>query len=455
LAFLFSTAAAARDPDWYGDVQYLTWDETMEAPCESDAAGDSGMVQIQPPSDDVFCNACDRDGCQPSLTRDWQSRMTCLCKTMKDQGISYNVVVPQFYQGVTSGGNDTGFEYGGKVDQFLTLDSTKLGLWQGMTMTLHAETRFGEDVNFEAVGLAPVNVAMLYPRFDQHETAITGLSFAQALNEDVQVTFGKFNALDMFYMLYPETGRGVNGFMNASMVVPLALARIFPLSFMGAGVMTLHGTQVESSVMVYDPHNVATTSGFDELGDNGANIMGFYRFFTNVGGLPGSVLFGGVGATGEFVAFDSGGFIIVPDEGIVAPTQHGTWALFYIQQQTLWADRCNPERKIGLLSQWSIADEKTCPYLWTANVGIQGQGLVGGRPQDTLGVGYFYNGLSDEFENLLSPVLDLHDVSGVELYYSAALAKCFALTADLQVIEPAEVSLDTALVFGLRGTIAL
>jgi porin len=72
-----------------------------------------------------------------------------------------------------------------------------------------------------------------------------------------------------------------------------------------------------------------------------------------------------------------------------------------------------------------------------------------------MGVGFFYNGLSDEFENLLSPVLDLHDVNGVELYYSAALAKCFALTADLQVIEPAEVSLDTAVVFGLRGTIAL
>jgi porin len=427
----------------------------MAEPRASDAAGDSGLVQIQLPSNDCICRVCECDDCQPGLTSEWQCRIEHLCTTMKAEGIGYNVAATQFYQGVSSGGNDEGFEYGGKIDQFVTLDSTKLGLWQGMTMTMHAETRFGQDVNLRATGLAPVNVAMLYPSFNEHETAITGLSFAQALNDEVLVTFGKMNALDMFYMLYPETGRGVNGFMNASLVIPLALARVFPLSFMGAGVMTLHGTQVESSVMVYDPHDVATTSGFEELGDNGANIMGFYRFFTNVGGLPGSVGFGGVGATGTFVAFESGGFIIVPGEGIVAPTQNGTWALFYLQQQTLWADRGNPERKIGLLSQWSIADEHTSPFLWTANVGIQGTGLVGGRPNDTLGVGYFHSGLSDEFEKLVSPVLNLHDLNGVELYYNAALAKSFALTADLQVIEPANVAQDTALVFGLRGTIAL
>jgi len=453
LAFIFSATATARDPDWYADVQYLTWDETMAEPGQSDAVGDPGMVQIQPPSGDCTCDACECDGCQIGMTTAWLSRIECLCQTMKAQGVSYNVVVPQFYQGVTSGGNDTGFAYGGKVDQFLTLDSTKLGLWQGTTMSLHAETRFGQDVNFDAVGLAPVNVAMLYPKQGEHATAITGLSFAQALNDEVQLTFGKFNSVDLFYMLYPQTGRGVESFMNGSMVIPLALARVFPLSFMGAGVMTLHGTQVQSSIMVYDPHNVATTSGFDELGDNGANILGMYRFFTNIGGLPGSIGFGGVGATGNFVAFDSEGFIIVPDEGIVAPTQHGTWALMNIQEQTLWADCCNPERKIGLLSQWCLADEHTCPYQWTANVGIQGQGIVGGRPQDSMGVGYFYNGLSSEFKNLLSPVLTLHDVSGVELYYNAAVATHCALTADLQVVEPADVTKDTALVFGLRGTI--
>ena len=137
------------------------------------------------------------------------------------------------------------------------------------------------------------------------------------------------------------------------------------------------------------------------------------------------------------------------------PQQSGSWAAIYILEQRLWQDGCNPARNIGVLSQWCIADEETCPFQWTGNVAIQGTGLVAGRPSDSAGVAYFYTGLSNEFENLVSPVIDLHDLHGVELYYNAAMSKCFGLTADLQVIEPAEVANDTAVVFGVRGTIAL
>ena len=46
----------------------------------------------------------------------------------------------------------------------------------------------------------------------------------------MQLTFGKFNSVDLFYSLYPQTGRGVDGFMNASMVIPMSVARVVPLS---------------------------------------------------------------------------------------------------------------------------------------------------------------------------------------------------------------------------------
>jgi porin len=89
------------------------------------------------------------------------------------------------------------------------------------------------------------------------------------------------------------------------------------------------------------------------------------------------------------------------------------------------------------------------------NVGIQAQGLYRGRPEDTVGIGYFHSALSDDFVNSLSPVFDLDDVDGVELFYNAAVADCFHLTADLQIVEPAEQQLDTAVVFGVRGVIGL
>lgn len=435
LGLILLCAAAPAHADDEADIQFLNWDSSLE-----EAAAESfDYYEI--------------GSCNSSADCGWQQRMKCLCTEMKESGITYNGDLVQFYQGVSSGGIEQEFEYGGKVDQFLTLDGTKLGVWDGMTMIMHVETRFGDDVNRQAVGLAPVNVAMLYPREGEHDTAITGLQFAQALDEEWQFTFGKFNSLDLFAMLYPQTGRGVTGFMNASMVIPLSVARVFPLSFLGAGVLKLEGAQVQGGLLVYDPHNIPTTSGFEELGDNGANIFGFWRFFTEVGGLPGSHAFGFAGATGDFVSLDPAGFIIVPGEGIVATPQSGSWAAIYILEQRLWQDGCNAGRNVGVLSQWCIADEETCPFEWTGNVAIQGTGLLAGRPLDSAGVGYFYTGLSSSFQSLVSPVLTLHDLHGVELYYNAAVAKSFGLTADLQVIEPADVGQDTAVVCGLRGTL--
>jgi porin len=147
--------------------------------------------------------------------------------------------------------------------------------------------------------------------------------------------------------------------------------------------------------------------------------------------------------------------VIVPGEGVVAVPKDGAYTLLYILEQTLWMDSCNKNRNVTLTSMWGLADESTSPIGWSANVGIQAQGLSSARPHDSLGVGYFYTGLSDDLKNLFSPVLTLHDVNGVELYYNAAGAKCFQLTADLQVIEPADVRNDTAVVFGLRGTVGM
>ncbi len=441
VAMLATISRAAGEVPQY-DVRFTS--------CEGQVT-DEGYSENCPEAIE-YCS-CDSGGMD--FMSDFTSRFKAMAKSMQEQGVTYGFVPTQFYQGVASGGNEQEFDYGGKVDQFLILDSGKLGLWQGMTMTMHAETRFGEDVNFDAVGFAPVNVAMLYPKSTEDTTAITGLSFAQALNENVQLTAGKFNALDLFYMLYPETGRGINGFMNASMVLPLSAARVVPLSFMGAGAMVLKKKQVEGGILVYDTHNVPTTSGFDDIFDNGANIMGFWRFFTDVDGLPGSHLFGGIWSTGEFAANDPEGFVFVPGQGLVVPKQGGAYTLLYIYEQTLWADCSNKDRNIGLLSQWGLADPQTSPIHWSANVAIQGQGLNRCRPQDSVGVGYFHTGLSSDFENLVAPVVALGDVNGVELYYTAAVAKCFRLTTDLQVIEPADRNNDTAIVVGLRGTIAL
>jgi porin len=407
-------------------------DEMIDAPFDSD-------------SGECYCHGQSSPGLM--------DRMEACMKSMAAQGFTYDLVNAHFYQGVAHGGQEQEFEYGGKVDQYFILDGGKLWGMEGFSVTMHVETRYGDDVNREAVGLAPVNIAMLMPKEDEHDTAITNLTFTQALSEEWLVAFGKFNGVDMWQGLYPQSGRGINGFMQSSIVFPLGAARVVPLAFMGVGVTKLYEGKPQVGLTVFDNQDVSTTSGFDDMFQNGANILAFYRHYHEMGGLPGSQLFGGVWATGEYVSFDPLSFVILPGQGVVIDRQGGAYTLLYILEQTLWADPCHKERNIGLLSQWALSDQDTSPFHWTCNVAIQATGMNRSRPEDMIGTGYFHSDLSGSFVNALSPVFDLGNVDGVELYYKAPVSECFHVTADLQVVEPAEQQLDTAVVVGLRGVL--
>jgi len=365
---------------------------------------------------------------------------------LAEKGVVADLQLTQFYQGVASGGVEQRDAYGGKLDYFFTL--------AGGFAVVHAETRFGEDVILDAAAAAPSNANMLYPGLE-NTTAITGLQFNLPLTSDQEwiASFGKFNTVDLFNTIYPQTGRGVDGFMNGSVFLPMATVRTMPMSFLGASVMKMHEGKIQGSLLVYDSHNVPTTSGFETLFDNGANIAGMWRFFTEFRSLPGSHLFLGTWASGDFTSLDETGWSFHPGIGLVAPQATGSWSLAYILEQTVWVDPCCEERSIGLFSQWGLADPETCPYAWSCNVSLQAEGLMACREQDTMGVGYFYSGLSGDLKNLLPPALRPNDVQGVELYYNAEITPWFHLTADLQFVEPAVTANDTAGVLGLRGKI--
>lgn len=80
---------------------------------------------------------------QPKLTGNWWGARD----TSEARGLALDVNLTQFYQGVTGGGKDRGFEYGGKLDTYVNFDGGKAGLWPGFSVTTHIETRYGEDVN--------------------------------------------------------------------------------------------------------------------------------------------------------------------------------------------------------------------------------------------------------------------------------------------------------------------
>jgi len=54
-----------------------------------------------------------------------------------DKGITLDLEYTSTYQGLLSGTGNDDYEYGGKFDAFVKLDSAKLGLWSGGGFNAH------------------------------------------------------------------------------------------------------------------------------------------------------------------------------------------------------------------------------------------------------------------------------------------------------------------------------
>jgi porin len=438
-------------------------DSFAPADLESTSSGvQSNLVSMAYGVEDetACCSCCEHGGsgcnclwCRKELTGDWWGRRTCLA----EHGIVYKASITQFYQGVTSGGAEQRFRYGDKIDQYLILDSGKLGLWEGGKLIIHGDTQLGQSSIADAVEFAPANTAMLTPLIGQPRTAITHFQFEQDLGHGYAGTVGKFNFLDLWTAFYPDYGRGLDGFMNTSSIIFLNVVPTLPLIFDGAGLIKAGDKGIEAAVMFLDTNNIPTVSGLNTLFDNGGTVLGVYRFFTEFGGLPGSHLFAGTWSSTEFESFEPAGWITSRFGGVFAglpSPKADSWLAAYVLDQTLWMDPCNKQRKVWLTSTWGIADPETSPFAWMGTASIEAIGLNPNREHDRMGISYWYNDVSDDLKALV-PAIGIQDVQGGEVYYNAEITPWFHLTADLQVIQPALESDDAAVVLGLRGKIDL
>jgi porin len=384
---------------------------------------------------------------RPKLTGDWFEVRTGL----RDRGITIDVSTTQFYQGVTSGGLEQSFPYGGRNDYFLTFDGEKLGLWKGFYLKLHGETRYGESANFITGALSPVNEYLLVPGSQGTVSGLTGVEFTQALSENVLLAAGKINLLDHVYQ--PLTGAtGLTGFMNVSLIFNPILARTLPYSAFGAGAFYLQDGEPVLALSVFDANDASTHSVFDRMFSNGAVVFGVGVLPTNLFGRPGHQGVEGTYSSGRYTNVQQSQYLD-PVTGLVIPStpKTGSWAVGYFFDQAVWVSPDDPKRVWGVFGKLGIADDNPNPIRWTAIAGVSGASPIRGRTRDTFGVGYFYLGISDKLKQSALPLTPLRNEQGVELYYNARVTPWFQLTPDLQVVVPFEKQVNTALLVGLRA----
>jgi porin len=394
---------------------------------------------------------------RPNLTGDWFGVRNDLAA----DGISLDGNVTQFYQGVTSGGKDQEFRYGGHADYYMNVDGQKAGLWAGLFVTLHAETVFGQSANPLTGALLPVSFIQAVPKPGEPVTALTGVKFTQALSESVVTYFGKLNSFDDFHQPF-ASGRGVDAFMNTGFLFNPALARQVPYSTFGGGVAYLHDGQPVASLTIFDANDNPTSSGFNTFFDNGVATVGQVTLPTDFAGLPGHQSVGFAYSNAHYTSLDRSSYLNQIITGaFTAPKETGSESVFYQFDQTLYADAQDPTKSMGLFGNLGLADRNPSPIRWFANIGLGGSSPICGRPLDTFGVGYFYLGVNDNLKSLAPNLLPIGDEQGVELFYNYAVTPWLRITPDLQVIVPAfertlppnAESINTALILGVRAKI--
>ena len=381
------------------------------------------------------------------LTGNWAGSRDALA----ENGLTFFGDMTQYYQGVTSGGLEQQFKYGGRGDYLIDIDSQKMGLWEGGHLDLRAETRLGQDCNEIDGAVAPSNFAMALPLLNQNVTALTGVQLTQDVSENLTVFCGKLNLLDGTPASYAR-GMRLNYFWNAAMQFNLSRAYLLP-STLGAGFIVRDKVEPVFSFYLLDTHYTPTTSGFSTLFSNGVLLYGDYRLRTNWFDLPGHSTFGFLYSNAARTALDTNPYLLLSLilAGLPVPTEHSSWTALYHFDQVVYSDTQNPARNWTLSGDYGLTDGNPNPIHWFANVSLVGNSPVRSRENDTIGIGYYHLGVSN------FPIFAIHgvgDENGVEMFYNAAVTPWFHVTPDLQILDPAQHHTTTAILVGIRARLS-
>jgi porin len=421
---------------------------------------------------------------RPRLTGSWFGLRDAFGK----KGVVLDVDLLLTPQGVATGGRDTGAEFWGNADYTLHVDTEKLGLWPGGFLKVWADSGFGTNVFQDSGAIVPVNTAALLPAPNDQTTALVNATLTQFLSPTFGLLAGKIGTLDL--MTGEFAGNYRTQFLNTGLAFPMNPAMV-PLSAYGGGIIAAPWESLALSAMVLDPSGTTTNNNLSEAFEDGVMVLPSAKVTIKPFGLVGHQNVGYMWSNQERRALNQDPanlarallterFPWLADPGpilqrilerffpqLLVPvqppnTKSSTWAMFYSFDQYLWQPEGDPTRGIGLYFTFGASDGNPNPIQYFYNLGIGGNGVVPGRPQDNFGIGWARTQFSNDFVPLLRQTLalGLNIENDIEFYYNAVVTPWLNATLDLQIVNPGlEKTLDasgnlrdlnTAVVIGLR-----
>ncbi len=165
-----------------------------------------------------------------TLTGDWGGLRNYWAK----KGVTFDMNLTQIGQGDIGGGKKTGWEYGGRGNITLNVDTQKLGLWPGGFLMVEVEGNFGNDVNFDTGALIPVNGSQFFPVSGSNQSNIPALIITQFFSEYAGVFVGKMDTTTGDANEFAH-GKGDTQFFNLALNFNPVAGLAAPYSTLGAG----------------------------------------------------------------------------------------------------------------------------------------------------------------------------------------------------------------------------
>jgi porin len=391
------------------------------------------------------------------LSGDWGGKRTDLAA----KGFSVDWSLLQF-GAANDGGLESDAYYGIKSEALFALDLDRAGILPGALVTLRAESRAGNSANTTSGAFLPVNDAMFFPQPPDDDFAlyVTELRYTQFLSPTTGVFVGKFTTLGGDLNEFAG-GRGDSQFLtfNGNSVSAL----FGPYSTVGVGAFYNPSPTVNLATSLVASTDSSSRTGLDTLDDgliwtlNGGLQ---YRLGRLPGGIRGSFQYA---FDNRFYNFDRGPYLT--PEGVRLPFVGDTWAFVANGWQYLYVKDEAGEKSVNLsdgrqdrpgVGVWfraGVADEDTNPVRWGLTAGLGGKGLVGGRPDDTFGIGVAYA----EVRRIRFITDRLIEPTGrrLEAYYDAPITPAVHVSLHYNEVTPLLKGIDTSRIVTLRLTTSL
>jgi len=380
---------------------------------------------------------------QKYLTGNWWGGRS----NLETRGVNFDLRYTSSYQGLICGTREINFDYGGKVDAFIKLDTEKMHLWKGGGFRVHIEYAHGALNPVIGGVLFSENAAQFWPVASKGDVVGASLYFTQKFSNKFNLALGKFNPVDLLAADLFFGGWGIDRFMNLIFVAPPS--GLVPPIFVG-GIFNYKIKPIALTLMVFDPDDRTNNYFSGDLFSNGASF--------SLSGIHRNTIFDRkttYSITATYSTEES------PDYSYLQPgietlaTKNGSYNIAFQFTHSLQESTDNQNDVWSFYLRTAIADGNPNYVKASLVTGIGGIPLFFNRSEDSFGVGYFYYNLSNVLEDSLGPLEAITNESGLEIYYNFSVTPWLFIGADIQYIDPFKEEYHNALVGSLRTQIRI